>query len=124
MLDEGQRVPDVEPESPATFRDQSQDPRICPPGGGAAESAGPRGCPWQLEALVEANLAVRELDTLLAVVNPEQLPQTPGRFVCVVTPGGLEEYFLEIARCSPPPSPAQLVGMAKTYGLILLPPGV
>jgi len=49
--------------------------------------------------------------------------ETPGRFVCVVTPGGLEEYFLEIARCSPPPSPAQLVGMAKTYGLTLLPPG-
>ena len=49
--------------------------------------------------------------------------ETPGRFVCVVTPGGLEEYFLEIARCSPPPSPAQLVGMAKAYGLTLLPPG-
>ena len=49
--------------------------------------------------------------------------ETPGRFVCVVTPGGLEEYFLEIARCSPPPSPAQMVGMAKTYGLTLLPPG-
>ena len=49
--------------------------------------------------------------------------ETPGRFVCVVAPGGLEEYFLEIARCSPPPSPAQLVGMAKTYGLTLLPPG-
>jgi quercetin dioxygenase-like cupin family protein len=49
--------------------------------------------------------------------------ETPGRFVCVITPGGLEEYFLEIARCSPPPSPAQLVGMAKPYGLTLLPPG-
>lgn len=49
--------------------------------------------------------------------------ETAGRFVCVITPGGLEEYFLEIARCSPPPSPAQLVGMAKTYGLTLLPPG-
>ena len=48
---------------------------------------------------------------------------TPARFVCVVTPGGLEEYFLEIARCSPPPSPAQLVGLAKPYGLTLLPPG-
>ena len=49
--------------------------------------------------------------------------QTSGRFLCVVTPGGLEEYFLEIARCSPPPSPAQMVGMAKSYGLTLLPPG-
>jgi quercetin dioxygenase-like cupin family protein len=49
--------------------------------------------------------------------------ETPGRFVCVVTPGGFEEYLLEIARCSPPPSPAQLVGMAKAYGLTLLPPG-
>ena len=48
---------------------------------------------------------------------------TPGRFVCVVTPGGLEEYFLEVARCSPVPSPAQLVGMARAYGLTLLPPG-
>ena len=49
--------------------------------------------------------------------------ETPGRFVCVITPGGLEEYFLEIARCSPPPSPAQLVALAQTYGLTLLPPG-
>src|SRR5262245_45549823 len=49
--------------------------------------------------------------------------ETSGRFVCVVTPGGFEEYLLEVARCSPPPSPAQLVGMARTYGLTLLPPG-
>jgi quercetin dioxygenase-like cupin family protein len=49
--------------------------------------------------------------------------EAPGRIMCVVTPGGLEEYFLEVARCSPPPSPAQLVGLAKTYGLTLLPPG-
>ena len=48
---------------------------------------------------------------------------TPARFVCVVAPGGLEEFFLEIARCAPPPSPAQLVGIARTYGLTLLPPG-
>src|SRR5262245_406553 len=50
--------------------------------------------------------------------------ETSARFVCVVTPGGLEEYFLELARCSPPPSPAQRIGLAKTYGLTLLPPGV
>ena len=49
--------------------------------------------------------------------------ETPARFVCVVAPGGLEEFFLEIARCAPPPSPAQLVGMARPYGLTLLPPG-
>jgi mannose-6-phosphate isomerase-like protein (cupin superfamily) len=49
--------------------------------------------------------------------------ETPGRFVCIVTPGGLEEYFLEVARCLPAPSPAQLVGMASAYGLTLLPPG-
>jgi quercetin dioxygenase-like cupin family protein len=49
--------------------------------------------------------------------------ETPARFVCVVAPGGLEEFFLEIARCAPPPSPAQLVGIARTYGLTLLPPG-
>jgi quercetin dioxygenase-like cupin family protein len=49
--------------------------------------------------------------------------EAPARFVCVVTPGGLEEYFLRIARCAPPPSPAQLVGMATAYGLTLLPPG-
>ena len=48
---------------------------------------------------------------------------TPARFVCVVAPGGLEEFFLEIARCAPAPSPAQLVGMARPYGLTLLPPG-
>ena len=60
MLDEDQRVPDVEPESPATFGDQSQDL------GFVREAAAQQ----QLETLVEANLAVRELDTLLAVVNP------------------------------------------------------
>ena len=49
--------------------------------------------------------------------------ETPGRFICVVTPGGLEEYFLEVARCAPPPSPAQLFAMARPYGLTLLPPG-
>ena len=32
---------------------------------------------WRLEALVEANLAVRELDTLLAVQKPEQASTGP-----------------------------------------------
>lgn len=48
---------------------------------------------------------------------------TPGRFLCVITPGGLEEYFLEVAKCSPPPNPAQLVDLARLFGLTLLPPG-
>jgi quercetin dioxygenase-like cupin family protein len=46
-----------------------------------------------------------------------------GRFLCLVAPGGLEEYFCEVGKCSPPPGPAQLVAMAKPYGLTLLPPG-
>jgi len=46
-----------------------------------------------------------------------------GRLLCFIAPGGLEEYFLAVGNCSPPPSPAQLVEMAKPYGLTLLPPG-
>jgi len=38
-------------------------------------------------------------------------------------PGGLEKYFLAVAACSPPPTPAQLVEMARPFGLTLLPPG-
>ncbi len=49
---------------------------------------------------------------------------TPSRLLCVITPGGFEEYFLAVAKCSPPPSPAQLVALARTFGLSLLPPGV
>lgn len=48
---------------------------------------------------------------------------TPGRLLCVITPGGLEEYFLAVAKCSPPPNPAQLVELAQPFGLTLLPPG-
>lgn len=48
---------------------------------------------------------------------------TPSRLLCVITPGGLEEYFLAVAKCSPPPSPAQLVELARPFGLSLLPPG-
>ena len=47
----------------------------------------------------------------------------PGRFLCFVAPGGLEEYFLALGRSPAPPSPAQLVEMARPYGLTLLPPG-
>ncbi|MGB7435718.1 MAG: cupin domain-containing protein [Candidatus Acidiferrum sp.] len=48
---------------------------------------------------------------------------TPGRLLTVITPGGLEEYFLAVARCSPPPNPAQLAELARPFGLTLLPPG-
>ena len=48
---------------------------------------------------------------------------THSRLLCVITPGGLEEYFLAVAKCSPPPSPAQLIELARPFGLSLLPPG-
>src|SRR5580704_8895971 len=48
---------------------------------------------------------------------------TPSRLVFVITPGGLEEYFLAVAKCSPPPNPAQLAELARPFGLTLLPPG-
>lgn len=48
---------------------------------------------------------------------------THSRLLCVITPGGFEEYFLAVAKCSPPPSPAQLIEMARPFGLTLLPPG-
>ena len=47
----------------------------------------------------------------------------PGRLLCVIVPGGLEEYFIAVGKCSPPPSPAQLVELARPFGLTLLPPG-
>ena len=79
MLDEDQRAPDVEPETPAAFGNQSQDL------GFVRQAAAQQDQPGlevvldirQLDALVEANLAVGELDPLLAVDNPEQLPQDP-----------------------------------------------
>ncbi len=49
---------------------------------------------------------------------------TPSRLLCVIAPGGLEEYFLAVAKCTPAPSPAQLVELARPFGLTLLPPGV
>ena len=48
---------------------------------------------------------------------------TPSRLVFVVTPGGLEEYFLAVAKFSPAPNPPQLVALARPFGLTLLPPG-
>ncbi len=48
---------------------------------------------------------------------------TPSRLVFVITPGGLEEYFMAVAKCSPTPDPPQLVELARPFGLTLLPPG-
>jgi mannose-6-phosphate isomerase-like protein (cupin superfamily) len=48
---------------------------------------------------------------------------TPGRLLFVITPGGLEEYFQAVAKCPPPPNPAQLAELARPFGLTLLPPG-
>lgn len=48
----------------------------------------------------------------------------PSRLLSVIAPGGLEEYFLAVAKCSPHPTPAQLVELARPFGLTLLPPGV
>ena len=45
-----------------------------------------------------------------------------GRLLCVIAPGGLEEYFLAVAKCSPPPGPAQLGELARPFGLTLMPP--
>jgi quercetin dioxygenase-like cupin family protein len=48
---------------------------------------------------------------------------TSSRLLFVIAPAGLEEYFLIVAKCSPPPNPAQLVELARPFGLTLLPPG-
>jgi len=47
----------------------------------------------------------------------------PGRLLCVITPGGLEEHFLAVAKSSPPPAPSQLAELARPFGLTLLLPG-
>jgi mannose-6-phosphate isomerase-like protein (cupin superfamily) len=47
----------------------------------------------------------------------------PSRLLFVIAPGGFEDYFLAIANCSPAPNPAQLVELARPFGLTLLPPG-
>lgn len=65
-----------------------------------------------------------------SAILPRNLPHgfrnvasTPSRLLSVITPGGLEEYFLAVAKCSPLPTPAQLVELARPFGLTLLPPG-
>jgi mannose-6-phosphate isomerase-like protein (cupin superfamily) len=49
---------------------------------------------------------------------------TPGRFLFVIAPGGLENYFIAVSKLSTlPPNPADLTKLAETYGLTLLSPG-
>ena len=48
---------------------------------------------------------------------------TPSRLLCVIAPGGFEEYFLSVAQCAPAPNPAKLAELARPFGLTLLPPG-
>ena len=48
---------------------------------------------------------------------------TPGRLLFIITPGGLEDYFLAVAKFPPPPNLAQLAELARPFGLTLLPPG-
>ena len=66
-----------------------------------------------------------------SAVLPRHIPHgfrnvapTPSRLLTVVAPGGLEEYFLAVAKFSSPPNPAQLAELAQPFGLTLLPPGV
>ena len=48
----------------------------------------------------------------------------PARLISVITPSGLENYFIAISRFGPPPpSSADLANLAGPYGLTLLPPG-
>jgi mannose-6-phosphate isomerase-like protein (cupin superfamily) len=48
----------------------------------------------------------------------------PARLISVITPSGLEDYFIAISKFGPlPPSPADLGKLAAPYGLTLLPPG-
>ena len=72
----------------------------------------------------------RTVSTGASAILPRHVPHgfrnagsTPGRLLSIITPGGLEEYFLAVAKCSLPPSPAQLVELARPFGLTLLPPG-
>jgi len=72
----------------------------------------------------------RTVSTGACAILPRGIPHgfrnvasMPGRLLFVITPGGLEEYFLAVAKCPPPPNPAQLAELARPFGLTLLPPG-
>ena len=47
----------------------------------------------------------------------------PARLISVITPSGLEDYFIAISKFESQPSPADLAKLAGSYGLTLLPPG-
>jgi mannose-6-phosphate isomerase-like protein (cupin superfamily) len=72
----------------------------------------------------------RTLSAGTSAVLPRGIPHgfrnvasMPSRLLCIIIPGGLEEYFLAVARSSPPPFPIQLAELARPFGLTLLPPG-
>jgi len=72
----------------------------------------------------------RTVSTGACAILPRHLPHgfrnvssTASRLLFVITPGGLEEYFLAVAKCPPPPNPAHLVELARPFGLTLLTPG-
>ena len=72
----------------------------------------------------------RTLSAGACAILPRNVPHgfrnvasTASRLLCVIAPGGLEEYFLAVAKLSLPPDPAQLVELARPFGLSLLPPG-
>ena len=46
----------------------------------------------------------------------------PARLISVITPSGLENYFIAISKFKSQPSPADLAKLAGSYGLTLLPP--
>jgi quercetin dioxygenase-like cupin family protein len=84
-----------------------------------------------LEGSYELNVGVerRMVSAGASAILPRGIPHgfrnvasTHSRLLCVITPGGLEEYFVAAAKCSPPPSPAQLIELARPFGLTLLPP--
>jgi hypothetical protein len=46
------------------------------------------------------------------------------RLLCIVTPGGLEKFFMALGRKSIPLTAVQQAEMAKPYGVTLLPTGM
>ena len=47
----------------------------------------------------------------------------PARLISVITPSGLEDYFIAISKFESQPSPVDLAKLAASYGLTLLPLG-
>jgi mannose-6-phosphate isomerase-like protein (cupin superfamily) len=73
----------------------------------------------------------RTISTGACAILPRGIPHgfrnaslTPARLMFVITPSGLENYFIAISKFWPqPPGPADLAKLAEPYGLTLLPPG-